>query len=157
MDTATPRSAGIELLAPTDERTALHLTPLQPTELRTFRLTHPYLEVVYAPLIGPTSVLLARYLGRLLAANSGPVTVCAAALARELGLRARSDDALGKQSSLKKAIDRLEHPRLVRWVDDDCLGVMLEVPAVSDRTRDKLPPAARYAHDLFVDVIDLRD
>jgi hypothetical protein len=109
------------------------------------------------PLVGPTSVLLARYLGRLLGASRDPVSVCAAALAKELGLRARSDDPLGKLSSLKKAIDRLEHLRLVRWIDDNQLGVMTEAPAVGDRTRAKLPPTAQLAHDQFIGVIDLRE
>ncbi len=157
MEPRTPKSTGIELLAPTDDTTALHLSPLQPTALRTFRLTHPYFEIVYLPLVGPSAVLLARYLGRLLAASEGPITVCAAALARELGLRARSGDAFGIQSSLTKSIDRLEHHRLVRWLDDRHLGVMTEAPAVTDKVRAKLPPAARYAHDQFIDVIDLRD
>ena len=85
------------------------------------------------------------------------MTVCAAALARELGLRARSGDALGTQSSLVKSIDRLEHHRLVRWIDERHLGIMTEAPAVTDKVRAKLPPAAQYAHDQFIDVIDLRD
>lgn len=157
MDTTSPQATGTRILAPTDERTALHLTPLQPTAVRSFGLSHPYVEIVYMPLVGPTSVLLLRYLGRLLGASRDPVAVCAASLAKELGLRARSDDPLGKLSSLRKAIDRLEHPRLVRWLDDNHLGIMTEAPAISDRTRAKLPPAARSAHDQFVRVVDLRD
>jgi len=37
---------------------------------------------------------------------------------------------------------RLEHERLVRWIGEHHLVVHTAVPAVSDRVRDNLPPAA---------------
>ena len=93
---------------------ALRLTPLRCTSAPSFALTHPYLELVYGPILGPTAVLVARNLGRRLAATSGPITVSVVAIAVELGLRASHDEPLGKQSPVRHAIDRLEHTHLVQ-------------------------------------------
>jgi len=144
-------------LAPLHGGHALRLTALPPVTQPSFELTHPYVELVYAHSLGPGAVLLARYFGRILAVHPTPIAVCPAALALELGLRASSEDPLGRRSSLRKALDRLVHQRVARWVDDDHLAVYVAVPAVSDRVRDRLPPAARQAHDNLVNVIDLRD
>ena len=122
-----------------------------------FPLTHTYFEVVYAPILGPSAVLVARHLARKLATADDGVAVCPATLARELGLRAGGDDPLGRRSRLRRAIDRLEHHHLARWFDDQHLGLVSAAPALSTRTRDTLPPAARRAHDRILEVIDLRD
>ena len=145
-------------LAPLDESRALQLTALPVTTQPSFHLTHPYFEMVYAPSLGPSAVLLGRYLGRVLAAHENEtILVCPAALSREVGMRSSSEDPLGERSLLRRTIDRLEHDHIVRWLEPQHLGVLTAVPAVSDRVRDKLPAAARHAHDQFVNVIDLRD
>jgi hypothetical protein len=145
-------------LAPLDESRALQLTALPVTTQPSFHLTHPYFEIVYAPTLGPSAVLLGRYLGRVLAAHDNEtILVCPAALSREVGMRSNSDDPLGARSLLRRSIERLEHDRIVRWLEPQHLGVVTSVPAVSERVRDKLPAAARRTHDHFVDVIDLRD
>jgi len=157
MDTIPSTAPAPAALAPLDGGHALWLTALPPASHPSFELTHPYVELVYAHTLGPTAVLVARYFGRMLAVHPSPAAVCPAALALELGLRASSEDPLGHRSSLRKALDRLAHQRVARWVEDHHLAVYSAIPAVSDRVRDKLPPAAREAHDNFVDVIDLRD
>ncbi len=145
-------------LAPLDESRALQLTALPVTTQPSFHLTHPYFEIVYAPTLGPSAVLLGRYLGRVLAAHDNEtILVCPAALSREVGMRSNSDDPLGARSLLRRSIERLEHDRIVRWLEPQHLGVVTSVPAVSERVRDKLPAAARRTHDHFVGVIDLRD
>jgi hypothetical protein len=102
-------------------------------------------------------VLLARYFGRMLALHPSPLAICPITLALELGLRSSSEDPLGHRSSLRKALDRLVHQRVARWVEDNHLAVYVAVPAVGERVRDRLPPAARQAHDNLVGVIDLRE
>lgn len=157
MDTLPKSASATAPLAPLDASHALRLTPIPPTTCPSFPLTHPYVELVYAPRLGPSAVLVARYLGRVLAANDKPVTICPAALSLELGMRSRNEEPLGRNSRLRRAIDRLARERLVQWIDDQHLAVFTAAPAVSSRARDALPPAARHAHDRFVNVIDLRD
>ncbi len=145
-------------LAPLDETRALYLTALPQASRPSFHLTHPYFELVYAPALGPSATLLGRYLGRVLATHGDEkVQLCPSALSLELGLRSSSGDPLGERSLLRRAIERLEHNRIARWLELQHLGMCTEVPPVSDRVRDKLPKAARRAHDQFVGVIDLRD
>ena len=54
----------------------LHLQPLPPCSDPAFPVLHEYFEVIYGPLIGPASVLLARNLARHVTMAGGPVTVC---------------------------------------------------------------------------------
>jgi hypothetical protein len=110
----------------------------------------PPTPIVYAPLLGPTAVLLARSLGRHLMASRGPATVSAVVLALGLGLRATQEHPLGRQAALRHALDRLEHAHLVRWLGDTDLGVHTAAPVVNERTLTKLPPSARVAHEHFV-------
>ena len=134
-----------------DESPSLLVTPVESTRHPSFALTHPYVELVYASTLGPTAVLLARSLGRLIAESGAPIGVPATALALELGLRsARESDPLGRRSPFRKAVDRLAHERLVRWVATDHLVVYTAAPAVSDRVRRQLPPTALRAHDHFL-------
>lgn len=115
-----------------------------------FPLDHPYLELVYTPLIGPSAVLLARALGRATTASDGPVTIDLPILARDLGLRARADDPLGRTSPVRRSIERLVHTRIARWLGDDNLGVVIRVSPLSAATLDKLPRTASDAHEALV-------
>lgn len=115
-------------------------------EAATFPLVHPYFEIVYAPLLGPTAVLLARAMARHLDAVGGPTTVHPVELALEVGIRASSIDPLGKRSHLVHAIDRLAHDHIVIRLGDRVLGVNLWVPLLGDRSLAKLPAAAKDAH-----------
>lgn len=160
MEAPQPTESHAANQVPPTESSALRLTPVPPARFPSFALTHPYVELVYASRLGPSGVLVIRALGRAIAAHREPVEICAIALALELGLRSSNDEnPLGTRSGLTKALDRLAHERLVRWLEPQHLAVPTAVPAVSDRVRDKLPPHARRAHDHFVDnyVIDLRE
>ena len=159
MDHPQPRgSSEVEPIEQLDESRVLVLRPLQPRPGPSFPLHHLYVELVYRPSLGPSGVMLARHLGRVLAAHGDkPARVCPAALSLELGLRASSDEPLGARSRLRQAINRLERLHIVRWQQPRHLGILTEVPPVSERILDKLPPEARRAHDHFVEVIDLRD
>lgn len=138
----------------------LRLVPLPPVQEPSFALTHPYVEMVYANMLGPSAVLLLRAFGRALGSAGQAVTVCPQALSRELGLTSTtSESPLGRRARLRRAIERLEHERLVRWRSDVELAVHIRAPALSDRALRRLPPQARRAHDHFTgsSVIDLRD
>lgn len=115
-----------------------------------FPLEHVYFEIVYAPLIGPTAVLLARAMARHLQAAGGPTTVCPVELSLEVGIRASSTDPLGKKSHLVHAIDRLAHDRIVSRLGDRVLGVRVAISPLSSRALGKLPTIAQQAHEEFV-------
>ncbi len=128
----------------------LHLQALPPCSDPAFPVLHEYFEVVYGPLIGPASVLLARSLARHVTMAGGPVTVCPVELALQLGLRASHDEPIGKTSHLAKAIDRLAHRRLVERLTTDTLGVVMHVPPLTNGALGKLPDSVRRAHDRHV-------
>ncbi len=124
----------------------LRLRPLRACCEPAFPLDHAYFEIVYAPLVGPTAVLLARAMVRHLEVAGGPITVCPAELALEVGIRASSTDPLGRNSHLVHAIDRLAHGHIVTRLGDRVLGVSVAIPPLSARALEKLPVAARVAH-----------
>lgn len=125
----------------------LHLQPLPPCSDPAFPVLHEYFEVVYGSLIGPASVLLARSFARRVAEAGGEVTVCPVELSLELGLRASHDEPIGKGSHLAKAIDRLAHHRLARRLGTDTLGVVVEVPPLTDALVGRLPAGALRRHN----------
>lgn len=124
----------------------LHLQPLPPCSDPAFPVLHEYFEVVYGPLIGPASVLLARNLARHVTTAGGPVTICPVELSLELGLRASHNEPIGKGSHLAKAIERLAHHRLVADLGTDTFGVAVEVPPVRNGLLGRLPDLARQRH-----------
>ncbi len=128
----------------------LRLRPLRACSEPAFPIGHAYFEIVYAPLVGPTAVLLARAMARHLEVAGGPTTVCPIELALEVGIRASSCDPLGRKSHLVRAIDRLAHDHVVSRLDDRVLGVHVAVPPLSARALEKLPAPARGAHEAFV-------
>lgn len=128
----------------------LRLRALPAASEPAFPLEHAYFEIVYAPLLGPTAVLLARAMARRLDATGGPTTVCPVELAMEVGIRASSTDPLGRKSHLVHAIDRLAHDRIVSRLDVRVLGVRVAVPVLSTRALEKLPASARQAHHDFI-------
>ena len=128
----------------------LRLRPLAARGHPGFPLAPPYFEIVYAPLLGPTAVLLARAMARHLEAAAGPTTVYPVELALEVGIRASNADPLGRKSHLVHAIDRLAHDRIVTRLGDRVLGVYLSVPAIGRGAVQKLPTTVRRAHETFV-------
>ena len=133
-----------------DPSEGLRLRALPAASERAFPLDHAYFEIVYAPLVGPTAVLLARALARHLDAAGGPVTVCPLELAMEIGIRASGVEPLGKRSNLVHAIDRLAHDHVVARLGDRTLGVRVAIPPLSSRALEKVPETARSAHHRFL-------
>lgn len=128
----------------------LRLRALPRAPERLFPLAHDYFEIVYAPLIGPTAVLLARAMGRHLDSARGPTSVCPTELALEVGIRASNADPLGRRSHLVHAIDRLAHGHIVARLGDRVLGLQVAVPPLSERALAQLPASAQLAHRRFV-------
>lgn len=124
----------------------LRLTLLAPPKGGVFPLQHPYIEIVYLPLLGPTSVSAARHIDRLVRGAGGPMTVDAAVLAAELGLRSAGQDPIGTRAPLRRCLDRLAHAHIARWLGATDLGVLQKLPPVSARTLRRLPVSAQVAH-----------
>lgn len=140
------RSASDRSARETDSIEVLRLEALPAIGDLAFPLTHDYFGIVYAALVGPTAVLLARAMARHLESTDSPTMVCPVDLALEVGIRASSTDPLGKKSHLVHAIDRLAHDRIVVRVGIGTLGVRVAIQPVSLRTLRKLPAVAREAH-----------
>lgn len=128
----------------------LRLRPLPVCSDPSFPVLHDYFEVVYCPLIGPSSMFLARALARHVGTAVGPVTICPIELSLELGLRASHDEPIGKSSPLAKAIDRLAHHRLVKYLGTDTLGVVMAVPPMGASSLERMPASIRAGHDHFL-------
>lgn len=68
-----------------------------PTDQPTFPLDHPYVELVYTPLVGASAVLFLRRVA-LLDRGDAVIEVDGVVLASELGLRSRDSRSLGSNS-----------------------------------------------------------
>lgn len=115
-----------------------------------FPLDHPYVELVYAPLVGASAVLFLRRVA-LLARDSEAIVIDSAVMASELGLRTRDARAPGRNSPFVKALNRLEHFRLARWLHPRQLGVYRQAPALADEHLASLPASARRVHHRFLE------
>ena len=128
----------------------VQIEALPPRKQPSFPLEHPYFEIVYTPLIGPTAMLLARALSRHLHLAGGSTKVSAAELSVEVGVRASDYGTPGRKSRLVRAVDRLAHEQLVVRMSSRRLGVRTAVPFLEGRALDRLPFVARNAHDAYV-------
>lgn len=128
---------------------SVELSPLfDPTLDRVgFPLEHPYVEEVYASVLGPSSVLFLRRAGRLLAEHPEGVSLDIVELSRSLGLGARPDaDDVGRNSPLRRTMDRLVRFRMATWRGEDHLCVHPKVPALERHRIARLPETVQRAH-----------
>jgi len=134
---------------------SVELSPLfDPTLERVgFPLDHPYVERVYCSVLGPTSVLLLRRAGELLDQHPQGVAVDLVDLSRPLGLGVRPDaDDLGRNSPLRRTMDRLARLHLAKWLSDDRLGIHPKVPALARHHAARLAePVQAVHHRLLTD------
>lgn len=136
---------------------ALSIHPITPDHSKTLPVGDDYFEIVYGPLIGPTSVLLVRALVRHIAEAGGGTRVMADQLAREVGIRSQSSEPLGRSSQLAKSLRRLEHHHIVTRLDGGRIGVATRVPLLSERAVLTLPEAARTHHRMVIETLDQED
>lgn len=111
-----------------------------------FPLEHPYVEQVWLSIVGPTSVLALRHLGRRLDAQPAGVTVDVVELSRSLGLQAKDSVELGRNSQLGRTLERLVQFHFAAWLGDDRLSVHRKVPAVTSHRVERLPESVRSLH-----------
>ena len=106
-----------------------------------FPVQHQYVEMLWLPVIGPsTTWLLRRLSGWALACPQG-LTVVLPELSESLGLGWSS----GASSSLQRSMRRLMMFGLARWTDG--FEVLTMVPAVSERRLARMSPGLVRAHD----------
>jgi len=128
---------------------SVELVPLfDPTLDRVgFPLDHPYVERVYCSVLGPSSVLLLRRIGELFAEHPTGARVDLVDLSRSLGLGVRADAAeVGRNSVLRKTMDRLVHFNMAAWRGEDRLAIHPKVPAVERGRLGRLPDSVLTDH-----------
>lgn len=109
-----------------------------------FPVQHQYVEMLWLPVIGPSSTwLLRRLSGWALACPEG-LTVVLPELSESLGLGWSS----GPNSSLQRSMRRLIMFGLARW--GDSFEVVTQVPAVSERQLARMSPGLVRAHDRMI-------
>jgi hypothetical protein len=97
------------------------------TRMVTFDVSHPYVEKLWVPLLGPTQVILLRRLSEAARPDGGVVDV--AELAVAIGTRPAPDGTVGRRSPLAKAIARLNRFRLAAWPPGDAAPPWRSPPA----------------------------
>lgn len=128
---------------------SVELSPLfDPTLERVgFPLDHPYVERVYCSVLGPSSVLLLRRAGELFAEHPEGLRVDLVDLSRSLGLGVRPDaDDVGRNSPLRRTMDRLARFNMARWTSEDRLAIHPKLPALERHRVARLPEAVQTAH-----------
>jgi len=110
-----------------------------------FEPGHPYIELCYLPVIGPTSFVLLRRLGTQLARRPDGYEVDLASLARDVGL----GESTGKSAPLRRSLDRLARFGLARWSDDGTYELATKLPALSPQQLSRLGPLPWEAHRHF--------
>lgn len=108
----------------------------------TFPVQHQYVEMLWLPVIGPSSTwLLRRLSGWSLACPDG-LRVVLPELSESLGL----GWSAGPNSSLQRSMRRLMMFGLARWADGR-FEVATLVPAISERQLTRLSSGLVRAHD----------
>jgi len=107
-----------------------------------FDVAHPYVELVWLPVIGPTSTLVLRRLGSHLGASPGGYDLDLDSLAVEMGLGAHA----GRHSPLLRSLERLVRFGLARWRGASTYELRTSVPPVPARLLAHLPESLTAAH-----------
>lgn len=105
-----------------------------------------YFEIVYGPLIGPTSVALARNLARRATSAVEAVHIDVVEVALEIGVRASHLGTPGRTSPISRAFDRLYHHRLLAVLGEWVIGTYVSVPPLDRIYLAHLPATALDFH-----------
>lgn len=116
---------------------------IDPDNADGFPLLHPYLEQVWLPILGPSTILALRSIGRRLGTDLRPFRLELADLAAELGL----GSGTGRNSIVCRTVGRAERFGHARILDPAHLEVVALVRPVPEPLRTRLPHTARIAHD----------
>lgn len=122
----------------------LHGVPHPQPQVRQvgFPLDHAYIEHCWAPVIGPTSVLLLRRLP-IMWREGMTAEIDSAELAQSLGL----GNSTGRNGTMQHTLDRLERFRFASFSGPDDLEVFTEAPPVSSRHLERLPAWTVKRHE----------
>lgn len=107
-----------------------------------FPLDHPYLERCWAPILGPSSILLLRRMPDLWKQSYPTIGVPLDELGRSLGL-----GGTGRNSPLWRTLERLVTFRFAAWSGDRELDVYTEAPPLSARHLERVPESTRTLHE----------
>lgn len=107
-----------------------------------FPLDHPYVERCWAPILGPSSVLLLRRIPDLWK-QSPTIAVPLDDLARSLGLGAGT----GRNSPMWKTVERIVHFRFAAWSGECELDVYTEAPPLGARQLERVPESTKARHE----------
>ena len=116
--------------------------PAAPVRQAGFPLDHPYVEQCWAPVIGPTSVLLLRRLP-VLWREGMSIEVEVDELAGSLGL----GNSSGRHGAMRRTLDRLARFRFAEFAGPADLEVFTEAPPLPGRQLDRLPAWTRDRHE----------
>ena len=129
-------NAARTLVEPVDEQSSRSLTVLvAPGDPTGYPITHPYIENLYLPIIGPSTYVLLRLLDRLADEHSDTFTIGLDDLAHRIGLGSN-----GTANRTTHTIDRLCAYRLAAYTQPDTIIFPRHLPALSNRQLDRLRP-----------------
>jgi hypothetical protein len=123
---------------------AIHAVPHPNPKVRRvgFALDDPYVEQVWAGVIGPSALLVLRRLP-VLWREREPALVDLRELGQSLGL----GPSLARSGRTWRTIERLVGFGMAHWLPGDELGVRTEVAPLSGRQLARLPGWTRQVHD----------
>jgi hypothetical protein len=125
------------LTRPVDLTTRRTLTVLvAPGDPTGYPITHPYIENLYLPIIGPSTYVLLRLLDRFADHNPDTFTIALDDLAHRIGLGNN-----GTTNRTTHTIDRLCAYRLAARTQPDTIVFPRCLPALSNRQLDRLAPS----------------
>jgi hypothetical protein len=110
-----------------------------------FPLLHPYLEQVWLPVIGPSTVLALRSIGRSLGTDLTPFELHLPTLAAELGL----GSGTGPNSVVQRTIARIIRFGHARVIDPATLEVAALIRPVTESQVSRLPQSIQATHQLM--------
>jgi hypothetical protein len=117
---------------PDPERITILIAPGDPAG---YPITHPYVDTLWLPTLGPSAIAALRLIDRLAASNSDQFTIALDELGQRIGIGGR-----GATSRAARTIERLCHFRITVRTTPDEIVAPLRLPALSDRQLDRLPP-----------------
>ena len=100
-----------------------------------YAITHPYIDGLWQPILGPSAVSLLRLVDRFAATETDSFTIELDHLGKRLGIGGR-----GSTSRAAHTIDRLCNHRVTARLGANELVVPLRLPALTNRQLDRLPP-----------------
>lgn len=124
---------------------------IDPAMRHGFDLQHPYVELCWTPVLGPTATLAARRLDLLLRDEPRGVDVDVPDLGRQLGVSPHG--RAGRWSPIVRALERLERYGFARWdPHTDRFALRQTVAAVSPRLLERLPETTVRLHHRLTDL-----